>query len=308
MNKSEFVQLMLVTARQYPDPKDSIAFLDKIASKVVDEKEAYVLALMEAAHYKLVLNDAEGTKNAIEECETILDSLSGVEPVIHAGFYRVCADFYKAKGDYGLYYKNALLFLACVELENISPQEKLERAHDLAISALLGESLYNFGELLLHPILDTLNGTPNEWLRNLLFAFNAGDMGKFDVLSTNFAKQPLLAQQVGFLRQKLCIMSLMELIFNRTGDHRRIGFDIIAKETRLPQEEVEHLVMKALSLGIIKGTIDQVDQVVHVDWVQPRVLDKTQVEFVRKQVATWRQKVNQLANEVRNEHPELLVR
>lgn len=41
-------------------------------------------------------------------------------------------------------------------------------------------------------------------------------------------------------------------------------FKDIASETRIPTEEVEHLVMKALSLGLIKGYIDQVDEVVMV--------------------------------------------
>ena len=35
--------------------------------------------------------------------------------------------------------------------------------------------------------------------------------------------------------------------------------------------------MKALSLGLVKGSIDQVDKKVHMTWVQPRVLDRNQV-------------------------------
>ena len=39
------------------------------------------------------------------------------------------------------------------------------------------------------------------------------------------------------------------------------------------------LVMKALSLGLVKGSIDEVDNRVHLTWVQPRVLDLEQVRF-----------------------------
>ena len=40
------------------------------------------------------------------------------------------------------------------------------------------------------------------------------------------------------------------------------------------------LVMKALSLGLVKGSIDEVDNKVHLTWVQPRVLDLEQVSSV----------------------------
>lgn len=35
--------------------------------------------------------------------------------------------------------------------------------------------------------------------------------------------------------------------------------------------------MKALSVGLVKGSIDEVDGRVHMTWVQPRVLDLQQV-------------------------------
>ncbi len=41
--------------------------------------------------------------------------------------------------------------------------------------------------------------------------------------------------------------------------------------------QVELLVMRALSLELVKGSIDQVDKKVHMTWVQPRVLDRDQV-------------------------------
>lgn len=41
--------------------------------------------------------------------------------------------------------------------------------------------------------------------------------------------------------------------------------------------QVELLVMKALSAGLVKGSIDEVDKRVLMTWVQPRVLDLQQV-------------------------------
>lgn len=43
--------------------------------------------------------------------------------------------------------------------------------------------------------------------------------------------------------------------------------------------------MKALSVGLVKGSIDEVDKRVHMTWVQPRVLDLQQVPNVRAERA-----------------------
>lgn len=67
--------------------------------------------------------------------------------------------------------------------------ERLMRAHDLSVSAFLGDAIYNFGELLMHPILESLNGTTHEWLKRLLFTFNEGNIGKFEALAPMFPRE-----------------------------------------------------------------------------------------------------------------------
>ncbi|CAG8592499.1 hypothetical protein C2G38_2091700 [Gigaspora rosea] len=309
MNKLKLVRLGLCVAKQFSDYNEALAFLTSLVEKVdtTETRDAYVLAVTETAYIKLRLFDLEGTKTAMDECEKILDTFDSVETVIHASFYRVCADFYKAKAEYAQYYKNALLYLACIQLEELTLEEKVERAHDLAISALLGDTIYNFGELLMHPILDTLTNTHLEWLRNLLFAFNAGDIGKFEMLAVNFVQEPILQDNMSFLRQKICLMSLIEAVFKRSSDNRTIPFANISEETQLPIDEVEYLVMKALSLKLIRGSIDQVGEVVVVTWVQPRVLDKDQIDNMRQRLQEWDENVKKTAVFVENETPELFI-
>jgi hypothetical protein len=58
--------------------------------------------------------------------------------------------------------------------------------------------------------------------------------------------QPILQENYAFLRQKICLMALIESVFKRNADNRTMSFQVIAEETRLPVDEVEHLVMKAL--------------------------------------------------------------
>ena len=51
--------------------------------------------------------------------------------------------------EYAAYYKNCLLYLACVDIAvDLTPDERLQRARELGIASLLGETIYNFGELV----------------------------------------------------------------------------------------------------------------------------------------------------------------
>ena len=45
--------------------------------------------------------------------------------------------------------------------------------------------------------------------------------------------------------------------------------------------------MRAMSLGLLKGTMDEVQQEFSVTWVQPRVLDKDQLALLRNQLDGW---------------------
>ncbi|CAD6962587.1 unnamed protein product [Tilletia controversa] len=328
-----WVGIAVNVARQYPEPAQALQFLnDAVVSKTAPEQkstdanaaqstatttttttttsdDAYVFARMEAAHFQLVLGDLEATKDAMDRCAKVLENFDSVEHAVHAAFYRVSGDYFKAKAEYANYYKNSLLFLACVNIDtDLTAEDRVQRAHDLSISALLGDTIYNFGELLLHPILDSLQGTQHAWLSDLLFAFNAGDLGRFESLLPQLpTTQPLLHDNINFLRQKICLMALIESVFKRSTDDRTLSFETVASETRLPVDEVEHLVMKALSLGLIRGTLDQHGQVARITWVQPRVLDRRQIEALQQRLVQWCERVQSVAEFVKTQTPELFV-
>ena len=84
----------------------------------------------------------------------------------------------------------------------------------------------------------------------------------------------------------------MEMTFVRPANDRAISFAEIAQKTNLDKSgkmticrfrflililEVELLVVRAISLNLVKGVIDEVDEKVHMTWVQPRVLNTEQV-------------------------------
>ena len=64
--------------------------------------------------------------------------------------------------------------------------------------------------------------------------------------------------------KKIKILALLELIFKRQKEDRSIAFSVVAQTSEIKLEEVEWLLMKTMSLGLIRGEIDQIDQIVKV--------------------------------------------
>lgn len=48
--------------------------------------------------------------------------------------------------------------------------------------------------------------------------------------------------------------------------------------------------MRALSLGLIKGKINEVKQTINVTWVQPKVLNMQQIKDMEHALDEWSQK------------------
>lgn len=273
--------------------------MEAVAKRVdtEDSQDALVFATIAVARVKLDLADFDGARKDLDKAERVLDGFDSVETIVHAAFYDANADYYKAKVDFASYYRNALLYLACIDIKSLGPAERRGRAYDLSMAALASTSIYNFGELLLHPILDALSQDPEgQWVRELLFAFNRGDLDTFESLAGNIRKNPILAEHYRQLRQKIYLAALTEAVFRRPPHDRAMSFATIAAETKVKTEEIEHLIMKALSLDLLRGTIDQVDQVAHINWVQPKVLDMQQIDNMRQRLKDWDNSVNQLGN------------
>ncbi|CAK9173468.1 unnamed protein product [Ilex paraguariensis] len=184
-------------------------------------------------------------------------------------------------------------------------------AFDLSLSALLGENIYNFGELLAHPIIKSLLGTKVEWLYYILEAFNSGDLVRYQELChvhrAALSAQPALMQNEKKLLEKINILCLMEIIFSRPSEDRTIPLGIIAECTKLTVEDVEYLLMKSLSVHLIEGTIDQVEGTVHVSWVQPRVLGIPQIKSLCDRLDNWTEKVHTALLSVEAETPDLVA-
>jgi len=306
INPLSLVELILVIAEELTDHEKALALFKKTEEKIKGHKEGKVLIMTAMGLLQLKQNNLDDVKKLIKEADELLVTLDGVTTV-HGRFYDLSSTYSKVVGSYNDYYRDALRFLGCMDITQLPEAELQLRAFNLSLAALLGNEVYNFGELLAHEVLQYLKPTENAWLVDVLFAFNSGDIAKFNELKPQWSKQADLAANEMALMQKITLLCLMELSFKRKSTERSFSFEAIAQETRLPVNEVELLVIKALSLGLIKGSIDEVSRTVHVTWVQPRVLDKGQITNLQSMLGLWSEKVKSSMYMVENQVPELLV-
>jgi 26S proteasome regulatory subunit N9 len=144
--------------------------------------EAVVLCSTAIGNLHLQNGNMEATKAILRQTQTVLDSLDGITSV-HGRFYELSSEYHKLMGNHADYYRDALRFLGCIEVASMSNAEQAQRAFNIGLAAILGQEIYNFGELLAHPVLESLKSSSDmKWLVDLLFAFNSGNISQFDQL------------------------------------------------------------------------------------------------------------------------------
>ncbi|XP_014474049.1 PREDICTED: 26S proteasome non-ATPase regulatory subunit 13 [Dinoponera quadriceps] len=307
INPLSLVEILAHVIQQFQDKQEAIKFLEKTEAKVQSNNEAVALCKVLKGQILLdKLNNQEQAKKIIEEVEAMLDNADGITTV-HGRFYLLASRLYRLQGKHAEYYRTALRYLGCIELNSLSRQEQEQHAFFLGLAALLGEGVYNLGELLAHPVLESLRGTSNSWLVDLLQAFNAGDIVALERLKPQWSKVADLAAQELKLRQKISLLCLMEMTFKRQANNRQLTFTEISQETRLPLGEVELLVMKALAQDLVRGAIDQVAGTVNMTWVQPRVLDRSQIAGMVQRLDGWCKDVSSMEKLLESRASEILT-
>lgn len=306
INPYGLVEILTMVVSHIADKKEAIAFLEKLKEKVkVCDEALWMCKVLQGQIYLEALNELDETKKIILDLKDILEEAGNVTPV-HGKYYMLAANYYRLVGQHSDYYRCGLQFLGC-SMDSYPKDQWPQQAFFLGLAALLGEGIYNIGELLAHPILESLKGTENEWLVELLQAFNSGDINKFEQMKSKWSTIADLAAQEVKLRQKISLLCLMEMTFKRPANKRTITFEEIAKEAKLPIKEVEILIMKALAQGLVKGAIDEVAGVVNMTWVQPRVLDRKQVAAMASTLDTWMASITSMEQLIESRASEILT-
>ena len=261
---------------------------------VTHEASLYIRA--HVAQCRLVSGDHAGCKQLIEECKEAVESTNEIDASVHASVHYVHSQLTKSRQDFQGFYRSALLYLSYVDDASLSIDVRRALAVDLSLAALLGKDIYNFGELLQHSVASSLDGTDYEWLHGVIKAFHAGDLAQYDALlathGASFDAQPGLRDRRTELREKIQILSVMQLIFSLPSDDRTIAMAEIGRRTGRDTDGVKRLTMRALSVHLVEGSLDSVAGEVTITWVQPRVLTRPEVVNLSEKIDVWIDKVN----------------
>lgn len=66
------------------------------------------------------------------------------------------------------------------------------------------------------------------------------------------------------------------------------------------------LVMKAMSLELVRGSIDEVDQTVQINWIMPRYLSMDHLTVLVNRLDDWDVKMDNIIRTVENGSEELV--
>ncbi|CBZ49780.1 agap001651-PA, related [Neospora caninum Liverpool] len=274
------------------------------------------------------------------------DTSVGVGGVAQAAFQRAAATLAKAQDKYAEFYHHAIIFLAYTPTMSIPEKDRVGLAYEIAVAALVAPDIFNFGELMQQAlILSTLKTEPeHQWLWLLLEAFHCGSLPQFDAICSDYARQiqaTALANHMPALRRKIATAALLRLAFTRSAAgtaagnpeasgmgegpaaeapvglsaggagisaaSRSLSFDVIAKSCKVGEDDVERLVMRAMSQKLMRGSIDQVKRQVFVTWVRPSLLlDETGMTYLQDRLLRWIGAAEQLHQQLQNQTTELL--
>lgn len=71
-------------------------------------------------------------------------------------------------------------------------------------------------------------------------------------------------KEMDYLKQKVSIIAFLEHCFRLPKDDRNVSFTDIARVCQVDAQDVELLVMKAMSLELVRGSIDEASETVDI--------------------------------------------
>ncbi|GFE54611.1 26S proteasome protein [Babesia ovis] len=299
LNTLRFAQLLSKCSENL-DPKVALEHLCKYDSFLENELEAHIMHQIAKAHHMVKANELKDCDALMSEVREKVEASMNLDISVHAAYYRASAELNKAMKCFSKCYNDWIMYLSYTSINDIPENERESIAAEIVICAIVAHDSFGFGELIHQPIVEAyLKDGEQQWLYDMLVIFNEGHLTLFDDALERYRGQILhteLSGKEAQLRHKLTLISLLNLAFSKPSKHRCLSFQDIAQHCGIALNQVEPFVLKALSLKLIKGHIDQVQQTVQVTWLQPRILDMAKLQNVAERIEDWIESTNNIVS------------
>lgn len=130
INLLKLAHFAVIVSRQYSETEAAISYLESVIEKLratremrIEEPILYVK--MQIASFNLEKGNQKECKKLLDDGKTMLDSMTDVDPSVHASFYWISSQYHKSRQEFAEFYKNALLYLAYTTVESLSDSFKL---------------------------------------------------------------------------------------------------------------------------------------------------------------------------------------
>jgi len=289
--------------------EEALVFVENIENKHKNYKgeEKIFIKIIKGFCY-LALDKMYELEEIIKNTEQDFSGNIEIDESLYSQYYKLSTLYYEKKQDYDNFYNNAFQYLAYET--KISNEDKLNLCYKMCSAMLIGEKLYNFAELIEKDFFKLMHGTKYEWISNLILSFNSAKVDQFLSMVKQYEKEinenPILKDRQEFLPIKIRIAALLELIFQKNKNERTLSFEEICKVCLTDEDKIEYISMKALSHGLIKGFIDQVEKKLIVNWIQPKYLDKEKIVLMQERFNEWIDKTSKVLGDLQENGVNLL--
>eukprot|EP01054_Gregarina_sp_Poly1_P000218 Gregarina_sp_Poly_1__217@NODE_1050_length_5233_cov_176_655052_g730_i0_p2_GENE_NODE_1050_length_5233_cov_176_655052_g730_i0NODE_1050_length_5233_cov_176_655052_g730_i0_p2_ORF_typecomplete_len424_score70_87PCI/PF01399_27/4_3e03PCI/PF01399_27/4_3e09Herpes_U34/PF04541_13/0_057_NODE_1050_length_5233_cov_176_655052_g730_i039135184 len=258
---------------------------------------------------------AECEDYLFEHIEPAITKSYGLPGFVQSEFHRAAAAYHLHTGNLDEFYKHGMFFLHGTDLDRMLSKDKIELAENLCRAVILSKTNYSFTELLQHDILKIISPGGAAYpqhglLRDCVVICNSGDHQMFQAFVSERRPQleaQGLIKELELIQNKTTVFSLLELAFMKPQKERILTFSEISDTCRVPKDQIEILVMKVMSHGLMKGSIDAIDQTVSFTTLQPRLLDDHKIAALSNQFRAWSLQVTELAEHLEKMGSPLLL-
>lgn len=289
---------------------DALIFLEDIEKRLKLKGEEYFYMQCLKAECLLGLNRLYDFHEILKEVKVSLEKLFDVDHMVYSYFYKLFSSYYDKKQNFDEFYNYALQYFAYCKEEKIKKEDRLHLCYKMALASLIGEKMFNFSELLEKEYFKVLLDSQYEWIYNLIRSISTGKVDQFVNMvanyKTNFEQESVLINKREFLEMKVRITAFLNLIFQKNKNERTITFNEIINVCYCDMNQVEIIAIKALSLGLIKGYIDEVEKTIVVTWIQPNFLEREKLITLQDRLDTWIKKTTVLLGEFEDKSKKII--